>query len=264
MFRVCWIFSAFGILIRSYYVLITQPLMTEICALVGAPFGDDCVGIVPQCAGQVVDDNTSSTEIRLGRSMVGAVVYRNLVRLELIESVRPDYLIRFLKPYEAYCKSRKVYLDGIVFNQEWTEHLYRVLAVGDPKMPLSLRQALIDIADLVGESEHDQIITAAKERQLDLFKRTELVNPAELAFKMYLEHPALFEESRARVQSSDLLRRVDLSNFSPKMTRRSKRSCQAPRKRSLRIRSATGARRATAHRSVRWSQLRTMPSSSSC
>jgi hypothetical protein len=136
-------------------------------------------------------------------------VFKNLVRLELLESVRADYLVRFLRPYESYCRSKGVWLDGVDFNQTWIERLYRVLSVSDPKMPPELLQALLDIVDLVGETEHDQIICAAKERQLDLFKRTELVNPAELVFKMYLENRALFEETRARIVSSEARGFVD-------------------------------------------------------
>ena len=37
----------------------------------------------------------------------------HLVRLDLLEAVRPELLIRFLRPFEDYLTSRGVALDGV-------------------------------------------------------------------------------------------------------------------------------------------------------
>ena len=79
----------------------------------------------------------------------------HLVRLDLLEAVRPELLIRFLRPFEDYLTSRGVALDGVACATEWIATLHAVLNAVDPEIPGELQQGLLDVADLTTESAHE-------------------------------------------------------------------------------------------------------------
>lgn len=139
----------------------------------------------------------------------GAPLLNNIVRLSLLERVRPEYLLRLLRPFETYLAGKDVVLDGVAIDHDWTGHLHVVLCAVDPKMPSKLQQALLDIADLAGDEAHEQILELAGERQLSLFHPGGELSAEDLAFKLYLEHGDLFAASHARVQSKEARRFVE-------------------------------------------------------
>jgi hypothetical protein len=59
----------------------------------------------------------------------------HLVRLDLLEAVRPELLIRFLRPFEHYLTSRGVALDGVACDTEWIATVHAVLNAVDPEIP---------------------------------------------------------------------------------------------------------------------------------
>ena len=50
-----------------------------------------------------------------------------LVRLELLEAVTADLLLRFLRPFTSYLASRGVPLEGGAVSEKWREHLHAAL-----------------------------------------------------------------------------------------------------------------------------------------
>ncbi len=128
---------------------------------------------------------------------------QNLNRLSLLKSVRIDYLVRFLKRYEVYFRSKGLHLEGVEFNASWFEHMYRLLYLHEPHFPPELFEALLDIDCILGEPEHNHFIAAATETQLDFFTKIEFLPPINWIFKTYLETPANFEAMAARAWSSE-------------------------------------------------------------
>ena len=139
----------------------------------------------------------------------GAPLLNNIVRLSLLERVRPEYLLSFLRPFAGYLGGKDVVLDGVALDHDWIGHLHAVLCAVDPEMPSKLQQALLDIADLAGDEAHEQILELAGERQLSLFHPGGELSAEDLAFKLYLEHGDLFAASHARVQSKEARRFVE-------------------------------------------------------
>ena len=85
-----------------------------------------------------------------------------LVRLELLEAVTADLLLRFLRPFTSYLASRGVPLEGGAVSEKWREHLHAALNDVDPTMPAELQQSLVDVADLANEAAHDHVLAVAK------------------------------------------------------------------------------------------------------
>ena len=137
-------------------------------------------------------------------------VVMDLVRLDLLESVQPELLRRFLRPFAAYLGGRGVVLDGAPFDDAGLELLHRTLNSVDPAMPTDLQQGLLDIADLTSESAHEQVLSIAHQQQLSLFTLNARTTPEDLAFAIYLDHRDLFRTAHARAQSSEVRRFVEL------------------------------------------------------
>ena len=139
----------------------------------------------------------------------GPPLLNNIVQLSLLERVRPEYLLSFLRPFAGYLGGKDVVLDGVALDHDWIGHLHAVLCAVDPEMPSKLQQALLDIAGLAGDQAHEQILELAGERQLSLFHPGGELCAEDLAFKLYLEHGDLFAASHARVQSKGARRFVE-------------------------------------------------------
>ena len=133
----------------------------------------------------------------------------HLVRLDLLEAVRPELLIRFLRPFEDYLTSRGVALDGVACATEWIATLHAVLNAVDPEIPGELQQGLLDVADLTTESAHEHVLSIAKSQQLGLFTVNARTTPEDLAFEVYLDHRDVFRSAHARVQSTEARRFVE-------------------------------------------------------
>jgi len=133
----------------------------------------------------------------------------NIVRLSLLEGVRPEYLLQFLRPFEPYLADKGVMLDGVALDHDWIGHLHVVLSAVDPAMPPVLQQALLDIAELASDEAHEQVLELAGERQLSLFVLGRELTAEDLAFKLYLEYGEFFAATQARVQSKEAQRFVE-------------------------------------------------------
>lgn len=138
---------------------------------------------------------------------LGALV--DVVRLELLEAVTPELLLRFLRPFASYLARRGVQLEDVAVDDAWLGQLHQVLNAVDPAMPAELQQGLIDIADLTSESAHEQVLVAARERQLSLFTAAPTTTPEDLAFTIFLDHRDVFRHAHARTQSSEIRRFVE-------------------------------------------------------
>jgi hypothetical protein len=140
---------------------------------------------------------------------MGGELLSNLVSLELLEAVRPELLVRFLRPFEQYLAARGVLLDGVTAAGAWIARLHEVLNAVDREMPPELQQALVDIADLTTESAHEHVLAIAKNQQLGLFAVNARTTPEDLAFGVYLDHRDLFRSAHARTQSAEVRRFVE-------------------------------------------------------
>jgi hypothetical protein len=133
----------------------------------------------------------------------------HLVRLDLLEAVRPELLVRFLRPFEDHLTSRGVALDGVACDAEWIASLHAVLNAVDPEMPAELQQGLLDVADLATDSAHEHVLSIARSQQLGLFTVSARTTPEDLAFEVYLDHRDLFRSAHARTQSTEARRFVE-------------------------------------------------------
>jgi hypothetical protein len=138
-----------------------------------------------------------------------AALTAHLVRLDLLEAVRPELLIRFLRPFEDYLTSRGVALEGVACDTEWIAGLHAVLNAVDPEMPAELQQGLLDVADLTTESAHEHVLSIARSQQLGLFTINARTTPEDLAFEVYLDHRDVFRSAHARTQSTEARRFVE-------------------------------------------------------
>ena len=100
--------------------------------------------------------------------MTGAL-FKNLVRLELLEAVRPALLVRFFEPYADYLCARNIVLDEQQVDREWVRRLHELLNSVDDEMPADLQQAIIDVADIASEQGHEQMLATLRQRQLSMF-----------------------------------------------------------------------------------------------
>ncbi len=139
----------------------------------------------------------------------------HLVRLDLLEAVKPELLLRFLRPFAAYLATRGVPLDGVAVDAAWLARLHGSLNDVDPAMPAELQQSLLDVADLTTEGAHEHVLAAARSQQLGLFTINARTTPEDLAFEVYLDHRDLFRAAHARTQSSEARRFVEFSARSP-------------------------------------------------
>lgn len=135
----------------------------------------------------------------------------HLVRLDLLEAVKPELLLRFLRPFAAYLSTRGVPLDGVAVDHAWLARLHGSLNDVDPAMPAELQQSLLDVADLTTEGAHEHVLAAAKSQQLGLFTISTRTTPEDLAFEVYLDHRDLFRAAHARTQTSEARRFVEFS-----------------------------------------------------
>lgn len=133
----------------------------------------------------------------------------DIVRLDLLEAVRPELLLRFLRPFATYLAARAIPLDDLVVSPEWLGALHRVLNAVDPQMPAELQQALLDIADLTTDAAHEQVLALARHQQLSLFTVNARTTPEDLAFVVYLDHRDVFHAAHARTQSSEVRKFVE-------------------------------------------------------
>jgi hypothetical protein len=132
-----------------------------------------------------------------------------LVRLDLLEAVRPELLTRFLRPFEGYLAARGIVLGGST-DLDWVSRLHQVLSTVDAEAPADLQQALLDIADLTSTDDaHENVLTAARDQQLGLFAVNPTTTPEDLAFEVYLDHRDVFRAAHARVQTADVKRFVE-------------------------------------------------------
>ena len=132
-----------------------------------------------------------------------------LVRLELLEAVRPELLTRFLRPFEDYLASRDISLTGSG-DLAWVGRLHQVLSTVDTEAPADLQQGLLDIAELTtNDDAHESVLTAARDHQLGLFAVNPTTTPEDLAFEVYLDHREVFRSAHARVQTADVKRFVE-------------------------------------------------------
>jgi hypothetical protein len=133
----------------------------------------------------------------------------HLVRLDLLEAVRPDLLLRFLRPFAGYLTPQGIALDDVSCDAEWLARLHAVLNAVDPVMPSELQQGLLDVADLATESAHEDVLSIARNHQLGLFTISARTTPEDLAFEVYLDHRDVFRSAHARTQSSEVRRFVE-------------------------------------------------------
>ena len=139
----------------------------------------------------------------------------HLVRFRLLERVSPELLVRFLKPHEAYLHAHDVHLDGVVIDGAWRSQLHRVLQRVDERMPPTLQQGLIDIANIADQQGHEHALAARHQHQLDLFEQTPARTPIDEAFFLYLEHRPTFRTALARVQASQVERFAEFESATP-------------------------------------------------
>ena len=139
-----------------------------------------------------------------------------LVRLELLEAVTADLLLRFLRPFTSYLASRGVPLEGGAVSEKWREHLHAALNDVDPAMPAELQQSLVDVADLASEGAHDHVLAVAKGAPLRVLDGGRGSTPEDVAFEVFLDHPNVFREAHARTQTAEAKRFVEFTATSPK------------------------------------------------
>ena len=139
----------------------------------------------------------------------------HLVRLDLLETVKPELLLRFLRPFASYLVSKGVALDGVAVDAAWLARVHEVLNAVDSAMPAELQQSLLDVADLTTEGAHEHVLAAAKNQQLGLFAVNARTTPEDLAFEVYLDHRDLFRAAHARTQTGEVRRLVEFSARTP-------------------------------------------------
>lgn len=132
----------------------------------------------------------------------------SFVRLSLLERVRPETLLRVLRPFEGYLGDQDVHL-GDEVDLAWIGRLHGALCAVDPAMPAALQRALHEIADVAHEEALLQGLELAGERHLALVRPGTKLTAEDVAFEMYLEHREHFETLLARAQSKEAQRFVE-------------------------------------------------------
>ena len=125
--------------------------------------------------------------------------FRHVVEISLLKSVRPDLLAAFLRPFSA-----DFVAVGLALPAEpsalWLAELAAKLN-RDAVLPAALQAALVDIANLATPVGHEQVMTLAEQRGIELLAGGATVPREDLAFLVYLEQRDLFRAARSRVKS---------------------------------------------------------------
>jgi hypothetical protein len=136
-------------------------------------------------------------------------VLKDVVRLDILEAVRPALLRRFLVAFGA-----PVAYHGVAITVDravGVAGFYEALGQVDSSVPSALKQALVAIGDLANDGGHDHVLATARAHGVDLAAdlTERQLNPSELAFAVYLDHRTIFEAAHLRVESSGVRRFVD-------------------------------------------------------
>ncbi|MBZ0118645.1 MAG: hypothetical protein K8H88_16695 [Sandaracinaceae bacterium] len=142
------------------------------------------------------------------RAQGNRLVYKHLIALEALESLRSETLLEFLRPYEEWCAGIGVQLDAAL-DRKAISRLHHHLWSQDTMRPAELELALVDLGDMAGFWGWEATVHAAIEEWRE-GKLEPATSPVELAFREYLVRKhELFGGLAERVHGREIQRLVE-------------------------------------------------------